>query len=307
MIYRCDPHPTPYQIIGKNVLNDERLSPEALGVITYLLGRPKNWNINVPHLAKRFHKSKDSIGKIFKELEQYGYARLAISRRKGETKFRGKQWEVFESPDLNPDWKNESPTVVATKAETSFSRQSEKADVGENRPSEKPTLLNKREEENKEFHLKNNERVKERADGTTHTQFFKNEVFLNEKNVPSPQISAAPPFPAADDAACLFRQSIYATEPEGFDQFCSDLIARGEHYAKADLNYYYRRVKNWSDSKNAARADWIATAAGIIESDHSQNKLKTSKNHEPTTIDGLNASKVLRRAAQFVANNSTES
>jgi len=277
MIYRCDPHPTPYQIIGKNVLNDERLSPEALGVITYLLGRPHGWEIIVSHLAKRFHKSKGAIGKIFKELEQYGYARLAISRPKGQTQFRGKQWEVFETPELNPDWKNEWPTVTAIKAETSFSRQSEKADVGENRRSEKPPLLNNREEGNKEFNLKNNERVKERANGTTHAQFFKNEGSFNEKNDPSPQSSAARPFLAVTPAATcgmLFRESIYFTVPEGVKRLREDLIARHPRYERAHTYYYQKRLLNWSDSGQHRCHDWLAKAAGFIDGDEANGKLR---------------------------------
>lgn len=306
MIYRCQPHPVPYQMVSKTLLDDERLSPGALGVMSYLIGRPKNWEVQVSQLARRFQLSEDSIGNILKELKRYGYARLVSIRRQGETRFHGKRWEVFESPELNPDFKNGSQTTFVT-ADPGFSRQSKKADVGKNRLSEKPALINKDYEANKEFHLKNNVSVNERADGTTHAQFFKNESSLNEKNAPSPQSSAAPPFPAADDAACLFRQSKYATELDGFDQFCSDLIDRGEHYVKADLGYYYRRMKNWSDSVKAVRVDWIAQAASIIENDHSQNKLKTSNNHDTTTIDGLDAGKVLGRAAQFVAKHGTES
>lgn len=76
MIYRCKPHPVPYRIISKLLLDDERLSPEALGMMAYLLGRPENWEVKVSQLAKCFHRSKDSIGKIFKELQRLGYARL---------------------------------------------------------------------------------------------------------------------------------------------------------------------------------------------------------------------------------------
>ena len=86
MIHRCKPHPTPYQIIGKNLINNEQLSLEALGMMTYLLGRPDNWEVKVCQLARHFKRHKETISKILKELEQLGYARLVSVRRDGESK-----------------------------------------------------------------------------------------------------------------------------------------------------------------------------------------------------------------------------
>jgi len=275
MIYRCQPHPVPYQMVSKTLLDDERLSPGALGVMAYLIGRPKNWEVQVSHLARRFQLSEDSIGNILKELKKYGYARLVSIRHKGETKFCGKRWEVFESPELNPDLKNESQTTFVT-ADPGFSRQPENTDVGKNRPSEKPALFNKGEEENKEFHLKNTVSVKERADGTTHTQFFKNEGSLNEKNDPSPQSSAAPPFPAVTSAATrgiLFRESIYISIPEGVKKLREDLIARHPRFERAHTFYYHKRLLNWSDSGQHRCHDWVAKAAGFIDGDEANGKL----------------------------------
>lgn len=274
MIYRCQPHPVPYQMVSKTLLDDERLSPGALGVMSYLIGRPKNWEVQVSQLARRFQLSEDSIGNILKELKRYGYARLVSIRRQGETRFKGKRWEVFESPELNPDFKNGSQTTFVT-ADPGFSRRSEKADVGKNRLSEKPALLNKREIENKEFHLKNNVSVNERADGTTHAQFFKNESSLNEKNAPSPQSSAAPPFPAAavKGEGILFRESGYVTEPDGAKKLRTDLIARHPRYERANTFYYYKRLLNWSDSGQHRCHDWLAKAASFMDGDEAKGKL----------------------------------
>ena len=91
MIYRCQPHPVPYQLVSKTLLDDGRLSPGALGVMSYLIGRPKNWEVKVSQLARRFQLSEDSIGNILKELKRYGYARLVSIRRPDKATFCGKQ------------------------------------------------------------------------------------------------------------------------------------------------------------------------------------------------------------------------
>ena len=195
MIYRCQPRPTPYQIVSKAMLDDSRLSPAALGVMTYLIGRPPNWEIKIVQLAQHFNQSQDRIGTIFKELEKLGYARLVSVRRSGKTQFTGKQWEVFELPELNPDFRNNRKTTVVHKAETVLSRQQERPDIGKSRLSENPALVRTEKEEEKEKKIKNIECENERVDDTTHTNFLNSFSSSNEKKGPSPQISGAPPMP----------------------------------------------------------------------------------------------------------------
>ncbi|MDO8366897.1 MAG: helix-turn-helix domain-containing protein [Saprospiraceae bacterium] len=276
MIYHCDPRPVTYQIVSKEILDDERLKPQAIGVMAYLLGRPKDWEIIVSQLAKRFQMSEDSIGTIFKQLEKLGYARLVTVRAHSGTKFCGKQWEVFENPELNPNFKNTQPVSIIRQPQREFSLKSKRSDIGKNRPSEKTVLINNEEEKNKENLLKNKECVNERAGSTTHTIFFKNEEVLSVQKEPSPPSCAPPPFQkrgTTSDQEILFRDSIYAPIPEGVLLLRDALLARHPRYEKAHWYNYHKRLLNWSDTSLARRIDWVAQAASFIDGDDAKGKL----------------------------------
>ena len=280
MIYRCEPRPTPYQIVSKAMLDDNRLSPAALGLMTYLIGRPPNWEVKIVQLAKHFNQSQDRIGTIFKELEKLGYARLVSVRPSGKTQFTGKQWEVFELPELNPDFRNKCKTTFITKSEPAFSRQQEMLDIGKSRLSEKSVLLKTEKEEEKERKLKNRVSVKECVEVTTRTDFLNSFSSSNEKKGPSPEGSGEPPFPvknAFDNKEILFRESVYVTEPDGVKRLRADLIARNPRYEAAHTFYYYKRLLNWSDEGEKRSKNWLAKAAGFIDGDQALGKLVTIK------------------------------
>jgi len=64
----------------------------------------------------------------------------------------------------------------------------------------------------------------------------------------------------------LFRDSIY----NDIEVFSSAFI--GTQYEFANFNFYYEKVKNWSDSKNNKKIDWIATAKNWMADDMANNK-----------------------------------
>ena len=64
----------------------------------------------------------------------------------------------------------------------------------------------------------------------------------------------------------LFRDSIY----NDIEVFSSAFI--GTQYESANFNFYYEKVKNWSDSKNNKKVDWIATAKNWMADDMANNK-----------------------------------
>ena len=305
MIHKLPKHERNYTKIDNRAINDERLSFRAKGVFGFLLSKRSDWQVSIRHLAQVGKVSPNIIRSCLKELAQCGYARLIVAYGQTGTTLNGKTWEIYELPELNPFFHSES--VQAENATVDFSRRPGKRDVGENRNSEKCSLIITEETEITEI-LNNsgqNEINRECEKQSTHPpENWMDKSF--KKNASIPPSSAAPPFLRQYNTECLFSQSKYVTEANGFDLFSNELIARGGHYANADLEYYYRRVQNWSDSKNVLRSDWIAAAAGIIESDFAQNKLKTSKTNESTTIDGLDAGSVLRRASKFMAKNSSK-
>ncbi len=275
MIYRCETRPTTYQIIDKIMIDDDRLSPQALGVMTYLLGRPKNWEVLIVQVAKHFKLSKDRIGNIFKELEKFGYARLVTIREKKTTKFGGKRWEVFELPDLNPNFKNQAKTITVIRTEDSLFRRPEKSDIGKNRASEKTVLISTEEEIIKENNLKNKESVNECAEGKMHTHFILNEKVLNEKNDPSPSSGEPPSRSEKISNKILFRESIYFTDPLsiGIKKLREDLAARNSRYDRAHTFKYHTRLLNWSDANKIACIDWLAQAASFMDGDEAKGQL----------------------------------
>lgn len=69
----------------------------------------------------------------------------------------------------------------------------------------------------------------------------------------------------------MFRDSEFFDIEKFKEKFAAD-----KEYSKCDLIYYYNRVLNWSNGKNATRADWIATARNFMLGDASDGKLKVA-------------------------------
>ena len=88
----------PYVMINKNVMQDERLSWKARGLIGYLLSLPDDWVLYTEELEK--HSAKDgreSLASGIKELIEYGYiAREQAREKKGS--FGSWSYVVVESP-----------------------------------------------------------------------------------------------------------------------------------------------------------------------------------------------------------------
>lgn len=276
MIYKCEKREK-YTRIANQPLNDERLSLKAKGLLALLLTLPPKWKICINHLAKHLLESRDAIRSIFKELEKHGYARMEVSRSNGSSQFAGREWEVFEIPELNPDFRSDRLIAVPIRKD-GFSRRRENADVGENRTSGNPPLLKNENTSNEEPSLINKKRVSvsKRKEGQTHAHFFKLNEGLNEKSGPSPQGSSAPLFPEKQPQhpkAILFRDSVYYTEPNGVIRLREDLKARHERYERAHTLMYYKRLLNWSDSGGHRREDWVAQAASFIDGDDAKGKM----------------------------------
>jgi hypothetical protein len=67
----------------------------------------------------------------------------------------------------------------------------------------------------------------------------------------------------------LFIDSPYADKTLFLDAL------EGSEYGRANLEYYYEIVKNWSDSKQARKKDWIATVKNWMLRDFKEGKLVT--------------------------------
>jgi hypothetical protein len=80
----------------------------------------------------------------------------------------------------------------------------------------------------------------------------------------------------------LFKDSPYADKLRFMQAFA------GSEYAGANLDYYHEIVKNWSESKQAKKKDWIATVKNWMLRDFKEGKLVTHESStyaQPTATD----------------------
>ncbi len=115
-----------YAVLPNAVLNDERLSWEARGLLSYLLSKPNHWRVNSRALVKAGPAGRDKVQRILRELEEHGY--LERRRTRGpDGKFF---WEsvVREAPRAGS---SEAPPTEESGAEAP-------AEPTPETPSEKP-------------------------------------------------------------------------------------------------------------------------------------------------------------------------
>jgi hypothetical protein len=99
---------TNFTVIPNCLTEDETLSWKAKGILVYLLGRPNDWEINIPHLSKVSTDGESSTRNGFSELEKAGYAiRIRHTNDAGQIV----SWSVYVRQDRNDPWPFENPDV----------------------------------------------------------------------------------------------------------------------------------------------------------------------------------------------------
>ena len=95
-----------FSIVDNKVIEDERLSFKARGLLIYMLSKPDDWKFYTDELAKR--SSKDGITAIkpaLKEIENAGY----LLRKQGHKKngqFASKDWVLTDTSFISPQAEN---------------------------------------------------------------------------------------------------------------------------------------------------------------------------------------------------------
>jgi hypothetical protein len=100
----------PYVMVSRSVSEDSRLSWEARGVLTYLLGKPDNWQVRVTNLVNAGPGSRERMMRILRELEDNGY----LERRKFHDDSGRWVWEsvIYEVPPESGFPTTVKPTTV---------------------------------------------------------------------------------------------------------------------------------------------------------------------------------------------------
>ncbi|OAN92871.1 hypothetical protein A8B84_17340 [Marinobacter sp. EhC06] len=75
-----------YACIPNATLQDPRLTPEALGVLVFLLSLPEDWIIRAAQIRRKFDIGKFVQHRIFRELERAGYLVKEKDKDKARTK-----------------------------------------------------------------------------------------------------------------------------------------------------------------------------------------------------------------------------
>lgn len=101
-IVRAPRPPSSYYVLDNRIINDDRLSWAARGLLVFLLSKPDHWKVSVEHLRRQTDKAIKSTGKdgvyaLLNELERNGYIKREQPRMSDGT-LAALEYHVNESP-----------------------------------------------------------------------------------------------------------------------------------------------------------------------------------------------------------------
>ncbi len=76
-------HKSNFSALSNKIWEDKKLSVEAKGTLGYLLSRPPNWHVRLPHLGRELNVGKERLQRIFRELIAAGYVARRQGRKRG--------------------------------------------------------------------------------------------------------------------------------------------------------------------------------------------------------------------------------
>lgn len=142
----------PYFQMNRASVNDERLSYKAIGIHTYLMSKPDQWEANEADITNRHSDGKASVRAGVQELIEFGY--MVRVQLRQDNKIVGWRLDTYETPQLNPHYEpGKAPGYVVIELDSENQNVDEldsdfldveKQDVGNRNHS------NYREEVNKE-------------------------------------------------------------------------------------------------------------------------------------------------------------
>ena len=90
-----------YTTLSNRHIDDSRLSLKAVGLLTYMLRLPDDWDFTLEWLARKHKDGLSSIRSAMAELEEAGYVIRGDQRRDNRGTFLGSDYIVREDPDGN--------------------------------------------------------------------------------------------------------------------------------------------------------------------------------------------------------------
>jgi L-amino acid N-acyltransferase YncA len=91
-----------FTVIDNRIFNDDRLTFEQIGLLSYILSKPDDWVIRIEQLRKKGNIGRTSMQKLMRHLEACGYATL-VKTKNSSGLFSGSYWSVHELPMDAPE------------------------------------------------------------------------------------------------------------------------------------------------------------------------------------------------------------
>ncbi len=84
-----------WTVVNNALINDDRISFEAVGVLVYLLSKPDDWIVMTADLCRRGGCGSHKLGRIMAELQSAGYVTLEYARAE-DGSMAGRRYVVSE-------------------------------------------------------------------------------------------------------------------------------------------------------------------------------------------------------------------
>ncbi len=94
----------PFVQIDRELIDDDRLSWKATGLMTYFVSKPDNWIFYMDHIIKSKADGEKSVRSGIKELKEAGYIVRVAFRKNG--KVSNYEFFIYEEPVKNPSNKD---------------------------------------------------------------------------------------------------------------------------------------------------------------------------------------------------------
>lgn len=125
----------PYFMLNRAAVNDARLSYKAVGIHTYLMSKPDEWEANEIDIVKRHKEGRTAVRSAISELRKYGYMHRYQPKDENNL-FAKARIDTYETPEMNPFFTGELTDEDAELPESDFPE--DETPVSENRTAGTP-------------------------------------------------------------------------------------------------------------------------------------------------------------------------
>lgn len=290
-----------YMQIEKVGIEDKRLSWAATGLLTYLIGRPENWNIIIEHLKTVKTDGRDSTRNALNNLREFNYCHYFEIREKG--KIVETIYLVFERP-ISPE--EAQKEIEVADGQKIFYK--EVKDLNEkNQPKtekpfpvksfpEKPTLLIKeytKERINNDRTTTNNtkeENIKKENNNSSSYSFLDKKNFNLINNATKKNIIKNIPNLSEEKFIEIYNCTMKYIE-SGRGKNFNAILYKG---LIGEWNFDVNSIKESEKELEENKKKWLSYFAGIFSDQHLKNEIENIIINIPIEVLNTNKSTLAR-------------